>query len=380
MTPMFSTALLRTQSDERLVALAGEGQERAFEVIVDRYRKPLQRYCERALSRSRAEDVVQQVLMKAWLALRGGTEIRSLKPWLYTVARTTALDDAQSPGYDYRELALSLRAPDDSESEAEQRAVIRNTLTGLAALPEPQREALLRAAFEGQSRQQIAEALGISEGAVRQLLHRARANLRAAATAVTPFPVANWLAAIGQSPVGGAAIENGAVGSIGIATVAKAGAILAAAGAIAAGPAGVRDGTIDGANKAQARPSKATAVYRKIRHVVAARPSRLVSEVSPVRVTRPQARQSSSHEAQAQQRDDHKSQGGNGERGGQSRGSGEGDSGNQQKSQDTSSGNDHAQNPPAPPEGDTTAPPPPDESPPPPPGDSGGSGSGGSGD
>jgi quercetin dioxygenase-like cupin family protein len=78
MTPLFTSALLSTQSDERLVLLVRDGQERAFDAIVDRYRKPLQRYCERALPESRAEDVVQQVLTKAWCAFRDGTEVRSL--------------------------------------------------------------------------------------------------------------------------------------------------------------------------------------------------------------------------------------------------------------------------------------------------------------
>ena len=155
MTPLFSTALLRTQSDERLLLLVGQGSERAFEAIVDRYRRPLQRYCERALTRQRAEDVVQQVLIKAWVALQNGAEVRSLKAWLYRIACTTILDAAQAPGYDYDELERSLRPPSEPDSELEQRTVIRKTLAGLAALPEAQREALLRTAIDGQSRAEI---------------------------------------------------------------------------------------------------------------------------------------------------------------------------------------------------------------------------------
>ena len=44
-----SAVLLRTQSDERLAALAREGHERAFEAIVERYRRPLMRACRRVL-------------------------------------------------------------------------------------------------------------------------------------------------------------------------------------------------------------------------------------------------------------------------------------------------------------------------------------------
>jgi RNA polymerase sigma factor (sigma-70 family) len=260
MTPLLSSALLRTQSDERLVRLVREGQERAFETLVDRYRKPLQRYCERALPKSRAEDVVQQVLTKAWLALRDGTEVRFLKAWLYRIAATTILETARTPGYDYDELRRSLLAPEAPESELEQQAVIRRTLAGLAALPVAQREALLRDAFEGQSRAQIAAALGVTEGAVRQLLHRARATLRAAATAVTPLPIASWLATGGSAPVAGGAVEGGAAGSIGVVGVAKVSAIVASAGVVATGSAGIHHAHAQKARKARAESTKQSVV------------------------------------------------------------------------------------------------------------------------
>src|SRR5690242_11950983 len=53
-------AVLRTQSDERLVDLVRDGNDRAFEAIVHRYRRPLLRYCGRYLAPPRAEDAVQQ--------------------------------------------------------------------------------------------------------------------------------------------------------------------------------------------------------------------------------------------------------------------------------------------------------------------------------
>jgi RNA polymerase sigma factor (sigma-70 family) len=240
MTPLLTSALLRTQSDEHLVLLVRDGQERAFDAIVDRYRKPLQRYCERVLPRSRAEDVVQQALTKAWCALQEGTEVRALRPWLYRIAATTVLETARAPGYDYDELKRSLTACGEPETELEQQVIIRKTLAGLAALPDAQREALLRDAFEGQSRAQIADALGVSEGAVRQLLHRARATLRTAATAITPLPLVSWLAATGPAPAAGTALEGGAAGTIGLAGVAKGSTIVATAGVVVSGSAAVQ--------------------------------------------------------------------------------------------------------------------------------------------
>ena len=192
--PSPSSVLLRTQSDERLVVLARAGHERAFEAIVERYRGPLLRAARRYLPEARAEDALQQAYISAWSALQRGDEVRDLRAWLYRIVHNTALNQLRVSGYDYAELEDSLRASDAPQEEMERRAIVRQTLTGLAALPERQREALLRVAVEGRSQEEVARELGVTEGAVRQLVHRARLTLRAAATAITPLPVATWAA------------------------------------------------------------------------------------------------------------------------------------------------------------------------------------------
>src|SRR6476661_2310587 len=100
MTPLLSSALLRTQSDERLVALASAGHDRAFEAIVDRYRRPLLRYLHGLLPGDRAEDVLQAAFVSAWSALRTGTEVRDLRPWLYRICHNGALNARARRGFD----------------------------------------------------------------------------------------------------------------------------------------------------------------------------------------------------------------------------------------------------------------------------------------
>jgi hypothetical protein len=43
MAPLLPAPVLRAQTDRRLVGLARDGHDRAFEAIVERYRRPLQR-------------------------------------------------------------------------------------------------------------------------------------------------------------------------------------------------------------------------------------------------------------------------------------------------------------------------------------------------
>jgi RNA polymerase sigma factor (sigma-70 family) len=135
-----SVKLLRTQSDDRLVALAAAGHERAFEAIVERYRRQLLRHSRRYLPEARAEDAVQQALVSAWSALRRGDDVRELRPWLHRIVHNSALNTLRTAGYDYEQLHDTLHGAGGPAELAERRAVVRQTLAGLAALPERQRQ------------------------------------------------------------------------------------------------------------------------------------------------------------------------------------------------------------------------------------------------
>src|SRR5690349_10554872 len=196
MTPIVSSTLLRTQSDARLVELAREGHERAFEAIVERYRRQLHRYVRRMLPSARVEDVLQTSFMNAWASLSDGAEVRELRPWLYRIAHNAAVNQLKRAGYDFEELKDSLKGADGPDSDVERQAVMRETLASLAALPERQRRALLETAVEGRNPHDVAVEMGMTDNAFRQLVFRARATMRAAATAVTPMPLVVWAATL----------------------------------------------------------------------------------------------------------------------------------------------------------------------------------------
>jgi RNA polymerase sigma factor (sigma-70 family) len=246
LTPRVSSALLCTQSDERLVALARDGSERAFEAIVERYRRALHRYLRRMLPGGRVEDVLQQTFLGAWSGLRDGARVRELRPWLYRIAHNAAVNALARTGYDYEELRDSLRGSEGPESDVERRTVMRETLASVAGLPDRQRRALLETAIQGRPTAEVAHEMGLSEGAFRQLVHRARATLRGAATAVTPMPAVAWAAGAGEAGEAGgglvgrvAELAAGAGAGGAGAAVLKTGAVVVTAGAIAAGPAGL---------------------------------------------------------------------------------------------------------------------------------------------
>src|SRR3954453_3003074 len=184
-----SSAILACQSDERLVKLVRAGHERAFETIVERYRKQLVRFCRRILPESRCEDAVQQAFINAHAALLGSDDPVQLKAWLYTITRNAALNMLRQNGWNYEQIPLDFDGVRRPDQVFEQRIELQQTVTALNELPERQRDALVMREFEGRSYDEIAVALSANDGAVRQLLNRARVTLRNAASLVMPPPL-----------------------------------------------------------------------------------------------------------------------------------------------------------------------------------------------
>ena len=97
-------ALLHTQSDERLVDLTRAGNDRAFEAIVTRYRRPLLRHCASILPPERAEDAVQQAFLNAYKAIAAGEAEIKLRPWLYRVAHNASLNLLRQNGWNHEQI------------------------------------------------------------------------------------------------------------------------------------------------------------------------------------------------------------------------------------------------------------------------------------
>lgn len=229
-------SVLRTQSDERLADLAREGSKPAFEAIVARYRGALLGYCGGMLSAERAEDAVQQTLVKAYAALQRGEAVRTLRPWLYRIAHNTAINGLRDRGLHHAELDEAVDGVERPDQAAERRQELGQVVAAVKALPERQRDAILLRELEGRGYEEIAAQLGGTHGAVRQLLNRARCTLRAGMTALTPFGlVARLGAPLTEAPVGVRIAELcGAAGAAKICATALATGAIAGAGSVPA--------------------------------------------------------------------------------------------------------------------------------------------------
>jgi RNA polymerase sigma factor (sigma-70 family) len=186
--PRASTALLKLQADERLVAHVRRGNEAAFEVLVSRYRSRLLAFCRHMLGAAAsrdAEDVLQEVFTSAYRAMLGDTRPINVRPWLYRIARNRCLNHLRRDPMPSVE-GMELTVVDERIGTAEtvhQRAEVRQLLSDIQALPESQRSAILLREIDDLSYEQIAMAMDTTVAAVKSLLVRARVGLAEAAEA-----------------------------------------------------------------------------------------------------------------------------------------------------------------------------------------------------
>jgi RNA polymerase sigma factor (sigma-70 family) len=231
------TALLRSQTDARLVDLTRDGNERAFEAIVQRYRRPLLRYCSRLLPPTRAEDAVQHAFLSAHRAIHAGGAELNLRPWLYRIAHNASLNLLRQHGFDHDQVSEEIDGVETPPQAFERGERLRTVVAAVQDLPDRQRSAIVLQALEGRSYDEIAVELGVSDGAVRQLLNRARNTLREAAAALTPTGLITRIASSGGEASVADRVAQALAGAGGGALVAKAGAALVVAGAVAGGAA-----------------------------------------------------------------------------------------------------------------------------------------------
>ena len=164
-----SLAPLPSLEDADLVRRARDGDDRAFEEIVRRYRAPLIRYSARHVGRDHAEDVTQHALAKAATHLRDDPRPIHLRAWLYRVAHNAAINMRARKDFSHEELSLEIDGVPQPPELAAQRTQVREVVSELDRLPERQRTALLLSVFEGLGYEEIAARLDTSPNSVWRL-------------------------------------------------------------------------------------------------------------------------------------------------------------------------------------------------------------------
>ncbi|MDE2691757.1 MAG: sigma-70 family RNA polymerase sigma factor [Acidobacteriota bacterium] len=178
------------QDEAALVAEAIEGSELAFRTLVERYQRPVFSLVLRMVrDHGVAEDVTQEVFVKAWMALSRYDPRRRFASWLFKIASNAAIDQLRRKKLPTTPIETSdtdqlsiLDRIEDERSESPDTLVKRRELSAaleaaVAALrPEYRLVVLLRFREELPYRD-IAEATGMPLGTVKTNLRRARREI-----------------------------------------------------------------------------------------------------------------------------------------------------------------------------------------------------------
>ncbi|MEL7588080.1 MAG: RNA polymerase sigma-70 factor [Prolixibacteraceae bacterium] len=158
------------------------GDRKAFEVIFEHYKNYLYLFIRKALpSEEDPEGIVQEVFISLWINRENLDENKTLKPWIFTVAKNQIYDHLRKlySKRKYLDSLLSDYAVNDNAAtnDVEYWEFERYLSNKIGQLPERRREIFKLSKLEGKSYREIAALLKISENTVDMQMRSANSAI-----------------------------------------------------------------------------------------------------------------------------------------------------------------------------------------------------------
>jgi RNA polymerase sigma-70 factor (ECF subfamily) len=185
---------LNERNDEELIAMVARGNEMAFEILVDRYERPLATFCFGFMrDTQRSEDIMQEAFLRVFRNAHRYRPVARFSTWLYRIAtnlcinelkkqrlrQTASIDQPLSPDPDSTKVVEKIASNSATPlTQAEEKELQALLVRAVEALPDDQRTTLIMVEFNRMPYKEIAEVLGITVSAVKMRIKRARENLR----------------------------------------------------------------------------------------------------------------------------------------------------------------------------------------------------------
>ncbi|MEV7542746.1 RNA polymerase sigma factor [Streptomyces sp. NPDC089915] len=170
---------------ERLIAAAQGGDLDSITALVSGSHPNVRRFARSLCATPEdAEDAAQEALIILYRKIGMLRASGALASWMFRIVRNECLRRARAVVRDRERPEAPETAVDSAEDEALRRLEAGRVAAAVAALPPDQRRVLIMRDVQGHSGRMVADALGLSQAAMKSRLHRARAAVRA--TLLTP--------------------------------------------------------------------------------------------------------------------------------------------------------------------------------------------------
>ncbi len=126
----------------------------------------------------RADDLVQDTIMKAWANQAGFTPGTNMKAWLFTILRNEFYSQMRKRGREVQDTEGVFSARLSSHPEQYGRMDLEDFRQALERLPEDQREAILLVGAAGFAYEEAAEVCGCAVGTIKSRVSRASTRLQ----------------------------------------------------------------------------------------------------------------------------------------------------------------------------------------------------------